>query len=117
MGRYLLGIVIGLVLVPIGVYCYFKYGNPPVAVNDKPLPYEKLITGVPLHARIDREMVKTPPIQADEDTFVAGRAASTRTIAPCATAITGSRRGLDRTSFPRRRRYGKQHHMAERWWE
>ena len=72
MGRYLLGIVIGLVLVPIGVFCYFKYGNPPVAVNDKPLPYEKLVTGVPLHARIDREMVKTPPVQADEDTFMAG---------------------------------------------
>lgn len=72
MGRFLLGIVIGIVLVPLAAYCYFKFGNVPVAVNDKPLPDEKLITSIPQHARIDREMVKTPPIQPDEDTFVAG---------------------------------------------
>jgi len=72
MGRFILGLLIGIVLVPLGVFVYFKHGKPPVAVNDKPFPDETLITGVPLHARIDREMVKTPPIQADEDTFVAG---------------------------------------------
>lgn len=72
MARFILGLIIGLVLIPLGIYGYFKWGNVPVAVNDKPLPDEKLITSVPLHARIDREMVKTPPIQADEDTFVAG---------------------------------------------
>jgi len=31
-----------------------------------------LLTGMPLHARIDREMIKTPPIQADEADLVAG---------------------------------------------
>ncbi len=72
MARFLLGLVIGILLVPLGVFCYFQYGNPPVAVNDKPLPDEKLITSVPLHARIDREMVQTPPIQTDGDTYVAG---------------------------------------------
>ncbi|HTX77201.1 MAG TPA: cytochrome c [Terracidiphilus sp.] len=72
MGRFLLGIAIGIVLVPLAIYCYFRFGNVPVAVNDKPFPYEKLITSAPQHARIDREMVKTPPIQPDEDTFVAG---------------------------------------------
>jgi thiosulfate dehydrogenase len=72
MARFLLGLVIGMVLVPTGVYCYFKFGNPPVAVSDKPLPDEKLITNIPLHARIDREMVNTAPIQADEDTLVTG---------------------------------------------
>ncbi len=72
MGRFLLGIVIGILLVPLAVYLYFSYGNVPVAVNDKPLPDEKLITSVPLEARIHREMVQNPPIQANEDTFIAG---------------------------------------------
>jgi mono/diheme cytochrome c family protein len=72
MGRFLLGVVIGIVLIPLAVFFYFKFGSVPVAVNDKPLPDEKLLTAVPLNARIDREMVKTPPIQADEDTFLAG---------------------------------------------
>lgn len=72
MGRFLLGVLIGVILVPLAVFAYFKHGNVPVAVNDPPLPQEGLITHVPLEARIDREAPKTPPIQADEQTFVAG---------------------------------------------
>lgn len=72
MGRFLLGILIGILLVPLAVYLYFSYGNVPVAVNDKPLPDEKLITSVPLEARIHREMVQNPPIQPNEENFVAG---------------------------------------------
>jgi mono/diheme cytochrome c family protein len=44
----------------------------PVAVADPPLPQERLITSVPLNARIDRELIKIPPIQPDEDNLVAG---------------------------------------------
>ena len=72
MGRFLLGVVLGIILVPLVVMLYFKVGKVPVAVSDPPLPDEKLITSVPLNARIDREMVKNPPVQADEATFVAG---------------------------------------------
>ncbi len=72
MGRILLGIVLGIVLVPIALLIWLKFGNVPVAVADPPLPQERLLTGIPLHARIDRELVKTPPIQADEDNLVAG---------------------------------------------
>jgi mono/diheme cytochrome c family protein len=47
-------------------------GKVPVAVADPPLPQERLITSVPLNARIHREMVKTPPLQAYEGTLIAG---------------------------------------------
>lgn len=72
MGRFLLGIVLGIIIVPVVVFLYFKFGHVPVAVNDPPFPDEKLVTSVPLNARIDRELVKNPPVQADEATFVAG---------------------------------------------
>jgi mono/diheme cytochrome c family protein len=72
MGRFLLGILIGIVAVPLVVLLYFKMGRVPVAVNDPPLPQERLITSVPLEVRIDREMVKNPPLQVDETTLVAG---------------------------------------------
>ncbi len=72
MGRFLLGLVLGIVLIPVVVFVWFKFGHPPVAVADPPLPFERQITGVPLHARIDSEMVKTVPIQADENNLVAG---------------------------------------------
>lgn len=72
MARFLLGVVIGIILIPLAAFAYFKYGNVPVAVGDKPFPYERLVTHVPLNARIDRELVKNPPIAANEDAFVAG---------------------------------------------
>jgi thiosulfate dehydrogenase len=72
MVRVLLGIVLGVILVPLAVMAWFQFGHVPVAVADPPLPQERLITQVPLDARIDRELIKTPPIQANEDTFIAG---------------------------------------------
>ncbi len=72
MGRILLGILLGVVLVPLVVLGWFKFGKVPVAVADAPLPQERLITSVPLNARIDREEIKTPPLQPDEANLVAG---------------------------------------------
>ena len=72
MGKVFLGILLGVLLVPVAVLAWLWYGKVPVAVADPPLPHEKLITAMPLDARIDRELIKTPPIQADEDNLVAG---------------------------------------------
>jgi mono/diheme cytochrome c family protein len=72
MGRVLLGILLGIVLVPVALLGWLRFGDVPVAVADPPLPQERLLTGMPLHARIGRELVKTPPIQADEVNLVVG---------------------------------------------
>jgi mono/diheme cytochrome c family protein len=72
MGRILLGIVMGMVLALAALLAWFRFGQPPVAVGDPPLPLERWITSVPLHARIDREMIGTSPVQPDEDNLVAG---------------------------------------------
>ena len=72
MGRFLLGLIFGIIFVPLVVLLYFKFGRVPVAVNDPPFPSEKLVTSVPLNARIDREAVKNPPVQPSEDNLVAG---------------------------------------------
>ncbi|HEY2859186.1 MAG TPA: cytochrome c [Terracidiphilus sp.] len=72
MGRFLVGLILGILLVPLAVMAWFHFGKVPVAVGDPQLPQERLITHAPLEARIDREMVKNPPIQPNEDTFVAG---------------------------------------------
>jgi thiosulfate dehydrogenase len=72
MGRLLFGVIVGLTLAPLLVWGWFRYGHPPVAVADHPLPFERQITHVPLDARIDREMPKSAPIEADETNLVAG---------------------------------------------
>jgi mono/diheme cytochrome c family protein len=72
MARIFLGVVVGILLVPIVVLGWFWFGSVPVAVGDKPLPHERSITHIPLHARIDREMLKKAPILVDEDDLIAG---------------------------------------------
>jgi mono/diheme cytochrome c family protein len=72
MGRGFLGFLLGMVFVPLVVLGWLWRGDVPVAVADPPLPQERLLTGMPLHARIDKEMVKTSPIPADENNLLAG---------------------------------------------
>src|SRR5580698_655 len=72
MGRILLGIILGVILVPVAVLAWFHFGHPPVAVADSPFPQERKLAHEALDARIDREAIKTPPIQADEAAYIAG---------------------------------------------
>jgi len=69
---FLAGIVIGIVIVPLVVYFYFASGRAPVATTDKPLPFERKLASSALHAHIDKEMVKIPPIAANEENYLAG---------------------------------------------
>ena len=70
-GKLLLGFLLGIVAVAGSVFLYFKFGTPPVAVADKPFPFEKQIVAVPLDARIASE-TKTAPFGTSEDVFEAG---------------------------------------------
>ena len=72
MIRLLVGIVLGVLLAPAAIWLWFTHGHPPVAVTDPQLPFEHQIVEAPLHARIDSEMPKTAPIQADEANLIAG---------------------------------------------
>jgi mono/diheme cytochrome c family protein len=72
MIRVLLGVVLGLILAPLAVVAWLHFGRVPVAVADPPLPQERLLTGVPLRARIHRELVATIPFPADGNNLAAG---------------------------------------------
>lgn len=58
MGKFLGGLVIGLILFPLLGAIYFLGGFAPAAVSDHPIPLEPLIAGGALHARISREAPK-----------------------------------------------------------
>ncbi|MGH9564296.1 MAG: c-type cytochrome [Terracidiphilus sp.] len=72
MGRILLGFILALILTPLAVLAWFKWGHPPVAVADAPFPMERQITHIALDARIARDNPGDPPIQADETNLTAG---------------------------------------------
>jgi mono/diheme cytochrome c family protein len=83
MKSFLGGLLIGLLLVPIAVAAYLMFGHPPVATADAPLPFEPFIVHIPLHARIDRELVKTPPIEASATNLEIGAHVYRKQCAAC----------------------------------
>jgi thiosulfate dehydrogenase len=53
--KFLLGLIVGVLLVPAVLYVYLSSGSAPAAATDAPLPFEKLFARGSLHARIARE--------------------------------------------------------------
>lgn len=72
MGKFLFGLILGVVLVPAVVYFYFSRGIAPVATSAPPMPFEKTFARMALHARLDKETPKTVPVSADEPNLAAG---------------------------------------------
>lgn len=70
--RFLLGLVLGLLVIPVWAWIYFRVGHPPVAVADPPFWMEREVVRVPLHARIDKEMPANAPIEASATNLTAG---------------------------------------------
>jgi mono/diheme cytochrome c family protein len=83
MKGFLLGLIVGVLLVPIAGLVYFKWGRLPVAVADAALPFEEQIVHVPLHARIDAEAPKAPPIEPSAVNLQAGAAIYREQCAAC----------------------------------
>jgi thiosulfate dehydrogenase len=72
MAKFLVGLLVGILIVFLGGYLYFRFGNPPVAVADSPFPFEAQIVHVPMKARIDKEAPASAPIQPTPDNLLAG---------------------------------------------
>jgi thiosulfate dehydrogenase len=72
MKGFLIGLILGLLTLPVAALLYFHLGHPPVAVTDPSFPMEQQIVHGPLHARIDREMPKNAPISPSETNLLGG---------------------------------------------
>jgi thiosulfate dehydrogenase len=72
MKKLLLGFILGLLVVALAAIVYFGLGLAPVATSAPPMPMERLLAGMALHARISKEAPAQAPIPADEANLVAG---------------------------------------------
>ena len=70
--KFVGGLVLGLVLVPLFGFLYFVSGSAPVAVTDSDMPFESYFAHKALNARIKKEMPKNVPVPATEPNYVAG---------------------------------------------
>lgn len=100
MGKFLFGLIVGLVILPVAVYCYFSRGMAPVATSAPPMPFEKTFARMALHARLDKEVPKTVPIQADEAAYTAGAQIYKEDCAVCHGLSTGAQTPIALGMFP-----------------
>ena len=79
MMRFLVGLIIGILIVPAIGYAYFRFGYAPVATAASPIPFEKKMARMALRARISAEAPKNAPMQADPANLAAAIDGSRRT--------------------------------------
>lgn len=58
MKRFLIGLIVGILLMPVLFVVYVVSGRVPVATSDPPMPFEKFLAGAGQFARIRKEAPK-----------------------------------------------------------
>jgi thiosulfate dehydrogenase len=101
MRKFLIGLILGLIAVPAGVYFYFSSGSAPVSTSAAPIPFEKTLARLALNARLDKEMPKSVPIAADEAGYVAGAQIYKENCAVCHGLPGQSQTAIAQGMFPK----------------
>uniref|UniRef100_Q02BX0 Cytochrome c domain-containing protein n=1 Tax=Solibacter usitatus (strain Ellin6076) TaxID=234267 RepID=Q02BX0_SOLUE len=70
--KFLLGMIMGVLLVPLGAFLYIRQGYAPVATSAPMLPLERQVTSMALRARIAKEAPVNSPMSPNEENLVAG---------------------------------------------
>jgi len=52
MSKFVAGLILGLIIIPAGVYFYFVSGSAPVATAAQAMPFEKMLARKALHVRV-----------------------------------------------------------------
>jgi thiosulfate dehydrogenase len=98
---FLAGVIVTVILIAVGAYAYFARGFAPVATSAPAMPFEKQLARLALHARMDKEMPKTVPIEANEANHVAGARLYVEHCAVCHGVPGKPETAIARGEFPR----------------
>ena len=101
MMKFLAGLFLGVLILPSFLYLDFRFGKPPVATSDPPLPLERLMAKTALHARLDREMPRSSPFKADAGVYLEGARVYKENCAVCHGLIGQPEPTIARGMFPR----------------
>lgn len=101
MKKFLLGVIVGWLLVFAAVYGYFRAGMVPVATSAQAMPFEKRLARMALNARVEKEMPRDVPVPANETTYMAGAMVYNDHCAVCHGAPGKPAPTLAKGMFPR----------------
>jgi thiosulfate dehydrogenase len=100
MKPFLLGLVIGIVLLPAAVFLYFWLGYAPVATKAQPLPFESTLAAMALEKRVEKEAPRESPVQPTEPNLLAGAKVYIENCAVCHGTVTQSESAIAKGMFP-----------------
>lgn len=72
MSRFLIGLLIGIILVPTGFYLYMRSGDAPVATWAQPMPFECFLVKTAMDATIDHDETPIHLGNVSNSSLVAG---------------------------------------------
>lgn len=99
--KFVAGLLLGLILVPAGLYLYFTSGSAPVATTDSDVPFENFFAHKTLNARIAKDMPKIVPVQATETNYLAGAELYKQHCAVCHGLPLAPRTAIAKGMYPR----------------
>jgi thiosulfate dehydrogenase len=100
MKKFIIGLVVGLVVVPLMAFLYFAGGFAPVATSDPMMPMERFMASTALHARLSKDMPKSVPVQANDDTYLAGAMIYMHNCAVCHGLLNRPESAISKGMFP-----------------
>ena len=65
--KFIVGLIVGFLVIPLSIYFYFRFGYAPVATAASPIPFERYLAGLGLHARINHEYPRNIPFKATDN--------------------------------------------------
>ena len=83
MKKFIFGFASAIALIALLGFGYVELGLAPVATASAPLPFEKLITGIALDARVNKEAPKSSPITTSDEVYAAGAVIYRNNCAVC----------------------------------
>ncbi len=83
MKRFLLGLVIGVVLVLVGGFLFMTQGGMPVSTRGGPLPLERFLASRALHVAMANEANRPSPLPPSEANLLAGAKVYQNNCAVC----------------------------------
>lgn len=101
MKGFVLGVLVTIAGLIGGAYVYFGMGLAPVATSAPPMPLEKRLARMALHARLDHEMPTEVPIAADEVNLTAGAHIYMQQCVVCHGAPGREQTAIAKGEFPR----------------
>ena len=95
-----LGIVIGILLLVGCLYFYFSLGFAPVATAARPMPFERKMAKLALHAYLDKMQHPQPMVPADEGNLIAGAKVYKEQCAACHGLPSEPKSAIAKGMFP-----------------